>query len=100
MSTIATQTQVSINSIVSAGRDQVSADLANEAVVLDLKSGTYFGLNPVGARVWQLLQSPRPIHVVRDVILDEYEVEPARCEQDILDLLNDMAARGLIEVWS
>src|ERR1700730_14483347 len=46
------------HSRVEAVPDQVSCDLAGEAVILNLKNGIYFGLDPVGARIWSLIQKP------------------------------------------
>jgi hypothetical protein len=83
---------------VVAAKEQVSSDLAGEAVILDLKSGVYYGLNPVGASIWNLIQEPRTINEVRDAILAQYEVEPEQCDRDIKALLEQLEAEGLIEV--
>lgn len=89
---------VSGHSTVMAAKEQVSCDLAGESVILDLKSGVYYGLDPVGARIWALIQEPRTVDEVRDAILREYEVEPDRCERDLLALLEKLETEGLIEV--
>jgi hypothetical protein len=86
------------SSVVIAARDQVSCDLAGEAAILDIKSGIYYGLDAVGALIWNLIQEPRTVDEVRDAILQEYDVEPDRCEHDLLALLRELATRGLIEV--
>ncbi|MBK9713266.1 MAG: lasso peptide biosynthesis PqqD family chaperone [Kouleothrix sp.] len=94
---------LSNDSIVVVSPDQVSSDLAGEVVMLNLKNGTYYGLDEVGAHVWALIQEPRAVAAIRDSILAEYDVEPERCEQDLLALLGDLADNGLIEVrdeWS
>jgi len=90
--------QVLDSSIVVAAEDQVSSDLGGEMAILDLRVGVYYGLDEVGARVWQLIQEPRPVREVRDVLLEEYEVVPERCEHDLLALLQKLAEEGLIEV--
>jgi hypothetical protein len=89
---------LSIQSVVVAAAAQVSADLAGEVVILNLADGVYYGLDPVGARIWALLQEPRTVAELRDAMLAEYEVEPERCERDILMLLRELAAAGLISV--
>ena len=89
---------ITTDSIVVASPDQVSSDLAGEIVMLNLASGTYYGLDEVGARIWNLVQQPTPVSAVRDAILDEYDVEPERCERDLLELLADLDKAGLIEV--
>ena len=82
---------------VVAAKEQVSCNLAEEAVVLNLKAGVYYGLNPVAARVWSLIQNPRTVDEIRDAIVDEYDVEPGRCDRDLLALLRDLAAKDLIK---
>lgn len=91
---------LSVHSIVSATPEQVSCPLGDEAAILNLKNTVYYGLNPVGARVWNLLQQPRTIGELRDRLLDEYEVEAGRCESDLLELLEKMMSEGLILVRS
>jgi len=85
-------------SIVVATENQVSTNLEDEAVILHLKDGVYFGINQVGARIWNLLQVPRTVGEIRDVILEEYDVEPQRCEQDLLKLLKELHSKGLINI--
>lgn len=79
-----------------ASRDHLSCDLAGEAVILDLTTGTYYGLNEVGARVWELLKEPRTVEEVRDLLVSEYEVDPVRCERDVQELIEDLVQRRLI----
>jgi hypothetical protein len=78
--------------------DQVSADLSGETVVLHLSSGVYYGLDPVAARVWELLQEPRSVGEIRDALVEEYDVDAARCERDLIGLLQTLAAAELIEI--
>lgn len=88
---------LSDTTIVKAIKDQVSADLKDEAVILNLKNSVYYGLNPVGARIWQLIQEPTSVAALREKILAEYDVEPARCGQDVVTLLEALKTQGLIE---
>lgn len=89
---------VSKHSTIVATKSQVSSDLGGEVAILDLKAGTYYGLDAVGARVWELIQEPKEVVEVRDTILEEYKVEPDRCERDVITLLQRLADEGLIEV--
>jgi hypothetical protein len=91
---------LSVHSVVRATPEQVSCPLGDEAAILNLKNTVYYGLNPVGARVWTLLQQPRTIGEMRDVLLEEYDVEAGRCEADLLELLEKMRSEGLIQVCS
>jgi Coenzyme PQQ synthesis protein D (PqqD) len=89
---------LSVESVVVASRDQVSCPLGEESAILNLKNSVYYGLDSVGARVWNLLREPKRVAAVRDTLLDEYDVEEKRCEQDLLELLEKMRGEGLIEV--
>jgi hypothetical protein len=81
-----------------AAKDQVSSDLGGEVAILHLEAGTYYGLDAVGARIWSLIQEPRSVEEIRDVLVSEYEVEPALCESDLIALLQRLADEGLVEV--
>lgn len=83
--------------MVVVSQDQVSCDLSGESAILNLKAGVYYGLNEVGTRIWKLIQEPRRVGDLRDAILEEYEVEPDRCEADILFLLQALLDNGLME---
>ncbi|MDH3599615.1 MAG: PqqD family peptide modification chaperone [Candidatus Tectomicrobia bacterium] len=89
---------VSGHSIVVATEGQVSCELVDEVAILSLQSGVYYGLNEVGGRIWQLIQQPIPVHQVHETLLAEYDVVPERCERDLVALLQDLAAKGLVEI--
>jgi hypothetical protein len=89
---------LTIGSVVVATKDQVSSDLAGESILLSLKTAKYYGLDQVGARIWELVQQPTPVTTVCDTILNEFDVDRERCERDVLELLRQLAAEGLIEV--
>ncbi len=91
-------TTISTDTTVVATPEQVSSDLAGESVILNLKTGMYFGLNEVGASIWNLLQQPRSVKEICDQILDQYEVESEQCEQDVLKLLHELVESELIEI--
>jgi hypothetical protein len=81
-----------------ASEAQVSCSLDQEAAILQLDQGVYYSLDPVGARVWELLKQPITIATLRDHLCAEYDVDAARCEQDLRLLLKELVDAGLIEV--
>ena len=83
---------------IKVSQDQVSCDLEGEAAILNLKNSVYYGLDPVGARIWQLIQEPRSLAQIRDVLRTEYDVEVSQLETDIRDLVEQLAEQGLIEI--
>lgn len=83
---------------VIASDGQISSDISGEAVILNLNSGVYFSLNRVGARIWELIQKPRSVREIQDAILKEFDVEPERCERDVIRLLEQLDTKGLVEL--
>jgi len=93
-----TQDTLSPSVVVVATSSQVACPLAGELVILELNTGKYYGLNRVGTRIWNLIQEPRRVSDILNIILNEYDVEPDRCERDLSALLQDLATHGLMEI--
>jgi hypothetical protein len=91
-STIAPDTTVVVSP------QQVSTTLGDEAVILGGESGQYFGLNHVGARIWELLQQPVRVASICATVCDEYDVSAEQCERDVIGLLTELHAKGLLDV--
>ena len=89
---------MTLDTIIHASPDQVSCDLEGEAAILNLKTGVYYGLDPVGAVVWKLLEQPSTVASVRDAMLARFEVDTERCQSDLFTLLEKLSAEGLIQV--
>lgn len=78
--------------------DQAIANaVADETVILHLGNGTYYGLDPIGARLWQALEAGEVPATICPSLLDTYDVLPAQLEDDLRALLADLAANQLIE---
>jgi len=88
---------MNLESRLSPSTDVVARDVGGETVLLDLASGSYFGLNPVGSRVWQLLVERQcTLAEACDVLLDEYEVGRQQLEADVLALAARLAEQSLV----
>ncbi|MEN3340510.1 MAG: hypothetical protein V7647_4186 [Acidobacteriota bacterium] len=91
---------ISDTSRIVASRDQVSCNLADEAAIVNLKNGVYYGLDPVGTRIWSVLREPITFAEIRNALLTDFDVEPQALESDIRDFLGQLAEQGLIEISS
>lgn len=85
-------------SVLVARKGNASCELDGEAVVLNLDSGRYHGLDPVGSRVWALVQEAIRFDALRTRLLAEYEVDEPTLDGDLRRLLAEMAEAGLVEV--
>jgi hypothetical protein len=90
--------ELTVESTVVARRSLASCDLEGEAVILNVGTGLYHGLNEAGSTVWKHLAEPVRVAALRDSLLDQYDVQPDRCLTDLLSVLRDLLEADLIEV--
>ena len=88
---------ISENTVVTVADGLSVADLDGEAVVLSSHTSTYFGLNEVGARAFELAQRPRTIGEIVEMMLGEYEVNRDQLVRDLLHFFGEMDKAKLIE---
>ena len=86
------------SSRVTTAPDVMIRIIGDEAVILNLKSELYLGLNPVGTRMWAVLHDSPSIQAAYELLLAEFDVEPDRLRLDMEELLDQLLAQGLIEV--
>ena len=91
-------TKITIDSIVVVADDVVSCDLDGEAAILDLKDGIYYGLDPVGAKIWNLIQNPMAVNEIIRIIMEEYDVDKDQCKNDIFELIEELLDNRLVKV--
>jgi hypothetical protein len=92
------KSRIDLQSVVVVTKQQLASSIGAETVILGLSAGHYYGVDGVGARVWEIIQKPALVSDIRDRVLAEYDVEPGACETDLLKLLEQMRDAQLIEV--
>jgi hypothetical protein len=90
--------EITLESTVQASPGHISCDLGGEAAILNLNTGMYYALNPVGARIWTLASRQSTAAFLRDSVVSEYRVSPEECERDLFELLQQFADAGLIDI--
>jgi len=84
-------------STIVVSSQQVTGDLLDgEVAILNLPDGVYYGLNDVGGRVWSLIQQPKTVRELKEILLQEYDVDAEICSKELIDLLQDLDKHGLI----
>ena len=81
-------------------KDVVFRDLEGELVLLNLATGVYFGLDPVGTRIWALIEDGRTVDEIVSAISAEYEVEADACRTDLARFLVTLRDNDLVDVDS
>ena len=88
----------SLSSRVQAVENVNFREVHGEVVLLNLKTGFYYGLNSLGARIWQLIQENQSLGTILSLLLEEYEVPKEQCSRDLFSLVSLMRQKGLVEV--
>jgi hypothetical protein len=83
---------------LSPSADVLSRVLDGEAVLLDLGSGSYFGLNDVATRAWELIGAGTTRARLRATLLEEFDVAPEALDADLGELLASLEAKGLVRI--
>jgi hypothetical protein len=92
--------QLTIDDAVTVRGDVIFKEIDGEAVLLDIARGTYFGLDPIGTRVWQALVEHGCARSLVTVLLDEFDVAPETLESDVNRLLSELTTNDLIQPQS
>ena len=89
---------ISFSQRVSVKDDVLFRELDGESVLLNLDNETYYGLDEVGTRIWELLSSSPSVQQAFDTMLGEYDVQPEQLREDLQKLIQDLTEQGLIQV--
>jgi hypothetical protein len=87
---------VSLHTTLRISDDVVFRELDGEAVILNLVSGVYFGLDHVGTRIWQLVEQHGQLDAVLQRLRDEYDAPVQTLEQDLMRLTSQLIDKGLL----
>jgi hypothetical protein len=89
--------QLTVDDRVRVNDDVVFRTIEDEAVLLHLERGLYFGLDPIGTRVWDALVAHGSARPIISELLDEFDVVPETLESDVARLLNELRENDLIK---
>jgi hypothetical protein len=92
-----TTEKTSFSGLITRNEGIVSSKLKDEVVMLDIEQGKYFGLDPVAARIWEIIETPSSVQSILDTILAEYDVDADVCRQDVDEFLIQMNDLRMIE---
>ena len=87
-----------LESSISVPTDVLFRDVDGEAVILNLKDGKYYGLDPVGTRMWIVLAEQKQVRAALRILLEEYAVSAEQLEQDLVQFVDKMALHQLFQV--
>ncbi len=84
--------------VISRAEENISTELEGETIILDIVSGVYSGLNPIGTTIWDMLEKAVTFADICNNILGEYQVDEECCTNDLMEFLNILLEHGLVMV--
>jgi len=78
--------------------DWLAARVGDELVMMSAAKGNYIGLSEVGARIWELIETPRTIDSLCDALVAEYDVDPAACRAEVDTFLTTLGEHGAVRL--
>jgi hypothetical protein len=77
--------------------DWLAAKVGDELVMMSAEKGNYIGLSEVGARIWELIDTPREVDAICAQLQDEYDgVTPETCRAEVETFLNELVKHGAV----
>lgn len=77
--------------------DVVAGDVGgDEAVLLDVDAGKYFGLNPTASAVWNLLEEPHSLDELVTKLCERFDVDAETCSRDVAELVTGLCERKIL----
>jgi hypothetical protein len=90
--------QVSLDTPLVVPEDVIFRELDGEAIILNLATGIYFGLDEVGTRLWALVADSGTLRHAVDTMAEEFDVDHATLERDALELATGLLDKGLVHI--
>ena len=81
---------IALTTVVARNETLLFADLDDTVVMMDADKGRYYELDPIGAKIWTLLETARTVDELCEVLAATYDVEPEVCRRDVLEFLNEI----------
>ncbi|MEP6390077.1 MAG: PqqD family protein [Halioglobus sp.] len=89
---------MNLKQTITLSPDVISQEVSGETVLLDLKSENYFGLDEVGTRIWQLIESAGDLEAIFNTLMEEYDVDEEQLLGDLSELVGEVEKLGLVKL--
>ena len=91
--------EIQITSVISRNETQHLANkVGDELILLNMETGDYLGLNPVGASIWENLSVPIAVSELVDRLTESFEVDAGTCRTETMEYLEKIAALHLSRI--
>ncbi len=89
--------EITADTVITLSEGVLYSDLDDQVVVMNIESGEYFDIDPVGAFIWKRIEELQTVAAVCAALVDEYDVAPDQCEKETIEFLQELSELGAIE---
>lgn len=89
---------IDFDTTIEKKQDIISSGMDDETVMMSIENGEYYGLNPVGSRIWELLDRPRTVGGICDILLAEYDVPAEECRREVMEFVEKLLEKKLVKI--
>ncbi len=90
--------KVTLSTIVERRNDLPTVDLDGEVGLMNVENGEYYGMDPIGSRIWELVEKPKAVSEIVSLLIEEYDVEENVCQEQVLDFINSLVKKDLVNI--
>jgi len=91
---------IDLKMVIKRSSELVSSNMDGETVMMSIDNGEYYGLDPIGSRIWELLENPIEVNALLETLLEEFDVTKEQCLDDTLEFLNQLLEKKLLLIIS
>jgi Coenzyme PQQ synthesis protein D (PqqD) len=89
---------VAPDSVIARSPAPLTASVDDELVMLDMGTSTYFALDRIGHRIWNLIEQPTRVEAICSALQPDFDVSAETCLADVQRFLAQLEDAGLVEV--
>ena len=90
--------QISPDTTIVRTQKVVTADMGKEIVMMSLEKSSYYGLDPIGSKIWERIEAPIRVAELCQGLAGEYDVDKEQCETDVLAFMNELYEHDIIHI--
>ena len=84
--------------LITKTRSILASQIDNETVMMDTENGEYYGMNQVGSRIWELLDTPQTLSQLQTTLLLEFEITEKECLNDIELFVGQLLEKRMVRI--
>lgn len=90
--------KIQTDSIISRSDTVLSSDLDGQIVMLNIETGEYYDIDPIGSDIWNQIEQPKSVNKICNELAQEYAVKVEQCQSDVMKFLNELLSLSAVEI--